>query len=135
MHVCMCVCGLCQVSPSWAHCVCRKSSRPPVESSKLFRMSYLALVGCTFDSGPTLLKLPCASPPPLLQKGGIKTQRKQCAFAKASQATPMSQTLFLFDQALSKVAAGERGVRRPSYLDLFRTPRLRYISLCCMVMW
>uniref|UniRef100_A0A673T6I9 Solute carrier family 22 member 7 n=1 Tax=Suricata suricatta TaxID=37032 RepID=A0A673T6I9_SURSU len=38
-------------------------------------------------------------------------------------------------EALSKVATNERVVRRPSYLDLFRTPRLRHISLCCMVMW
>ncbi|OWK13273.1 SLC22A7 [Cervus elaphus hippelaphus] len=38
-------------------------------------------------------------------------------------------------EALNKVAAAERTVRRPSYLDLFRTPRLRYISLCCMVVW
>ncbi|XP_077621045.1 solute carrier family 22 member 7 [Crocuta crocuta] len=38
-------------------------------------------------------------------------------------------------EALSKVATSERVVRRPSYLDLFRTPRLRHISLCCMVMW
>ncbi|XP_040838916.1 solute carrier family 22 member 7 [Ochotona curzoniae] len=38
-------------------------------------------------------------------------------------------------EALSEVAAGEQVVRRPSYLDLFRTPRLRYISLCCMVVW
>ncbi|XP_012928428.1 solute carrier family 22 member 7 isoform X2 [Heterocephalus glaber] len=37
--------------------------------------------------------------------------------------------------ALSKVAAAERVVRRPSYLDLFRTPRLRHISLCCMMVW
>nr|XP_015092904.1 solute carrier family 22 member 7 isoform X1 [Vicugna pacos] len=38
-------------------------------------------------------------------------------------------------RALSKVAAAERVVQRPSYLDLFRTPRLRHISLCCMVVW
>uniref|UniRef100_A0A8D1K5J8 Solute carrier family 22 member 7 n=2 Tax=Sus scrofa TaxID=9823 RepID=A0A8D1K5J8_PIG len=38
-------------------------------------------------------------------------------------------------EALSKVAAAERVVRRPSYVDLFRTPRLRHISLCCMVVW
>ncbi|XP_004605871.2 solute carrier family 22 member 7 [Sorex araneus] len=38
-------------------------------------------------------------------------------------------------EALSKVAAGEPVVQRPSYLDLFRTPRLRHISLCCMVVW
>ncbi|XP_059034027.1 solute carrier family 22 member 7 isoform X1 [Mustela lutreola] len=38
-------------------------------------------------------------------------------------------------EALNKVATRERVVQRPSYLDLFRTPRLRYISLCCMVMW
>ncbi|XP_042793235.1 solute carrier family 22 member 7 [Panthera leo] len=41
----------------------------------------------------------------------------------------------LSQEALSKVAAREQVVRRPSYLDLFRTPRLRHISLCCMVMW
>uniref|UniRef100_A0A8C0E220 Solute carrier family 22 member 7 n=1 Tax=Balaenoptera musculus TaxID=9771 RepID=A0A8C0E220_BALMU len=41
----------------------------------------------------------------------------------------------LSQEALSKVAAAERVVRRPSYLDLFRTPRLRHISLCCMVVW
>ncbi|XP_005389822.1 PREDICTED: solute carrier family 22 member 7 [Chinchilla lanigera] len=38
-------------------------------------------------------------------------------------------------ETLSKVAATERVVRRPSYLDLFRTPRLRHISLCCIVVW
>ncbi|XP_023575477.1 solute carrier family 22 member 7 isoform X2 [Octodon degus] len=38
-------------------------------------------------------------------------------------------------ETLSKVAATEQVGRRPSYLDLFRTPRLRHISLCCMVMW
>ncbi|XP_004473164.1 solute carrier family 22 member 7 [Dasypus novemcinctus] len=38
-------------------------------------------------------------------------------------------------EALNKVAVGERVARRPSYFDLFRTPRLRHISLCCMVMW
>ncbi|XP_027953335.1 solute carrier family 22 member 7 isoform X1 [Eumetopias jubatus] len=41
----------------------------------------------------------------------------------------------LTQEALDKVATRERVVRRPSYLDLFRTPRLRHISLCCMVMW
>uniref|UniRef100_H0VMM5 Solute carrier family 22 member 7 n=1 Tax=Cavia porcellus TaxID=10141 RepID=H0VMM5_CAVPO len=38
-------------------------------------------------------------------------------------------------ETLSKVAATEQAVRKPSYLDLFRTRRLRHISLCCMVMW
>ncbi|KAM8998947.1 solute carrier family 22 member 7 [Sarcophilus harrisii] len=38
-------------------------------------------------------------------------------------------------EALSLVAEREKIVRRPSYLDLFRTPRLRHISLCCMVVW
>ncbi|XP_012862221.1 solute carrier family 22 member 7 isoform X2 [Echinops telfairi] len=38
-------------------------------------------------------------------------------------------------EALSKVAAGERVKQRPSYPDLFRTPRLRHISLCCMLVW
>ncbi|XP_008690108.1 solute carrier family 22 member 7 isoform X2 [Ursus maritimus] len=41
----------------------------------------------------------------------------------------------LSQEALNKVAAQERVVQRPSYLDLFRTPRLRHISLCCMVVW
>uniref|UniRef100_Q9Y694-4 Isoform 4 of Solute carrier family 22 member 7 n=3 Tax=Hominidae TaxID=9604 RepID=Q9Y694-4 len=47
----------------------------------------------------------------------------------------MLQPHLLPYQAVSKVAAGERVVRRPSYLDLFRTPRLRHISLCCVVVW
>ncbi|KAM6185122.1 solute carrier family 22 member 7 [Rhynchocyon petersi] len=38
-------------------------------------------------------------------------------------------------EALVKVAAGEQERRKPSYLDLFRTQRLRHISLCCMVVW
>ncbi|XP_034504093.1 solute carrier family 22 member 7 isoform X2 [Ailuropoda melanoleuca] len=41
----------------------------------------------------------------------------------------------LSQEALNKVATQERVVQRPSYLDLFRTPRLRHISLCCMVVW
>ncbi|XP_012874730.1 PREDICTED: solute carrier family 22 member 7 isoform X2 [Dipodomys ordii] len=41
----------------------------------------------------------------------------------------------LSQEALNKVAEGERVVQRPSYLDLFRTPRLRHISLCCVVVW
>nr|XP_045013477.1 solute carrier family 22 member 7 isoform X2 [Jaculus jaculus] len=41
----------------------------------------------------------------------------------------------LSEEALNKVATMERVVRRPSYLDLFRTPQLRHLSLCCMVMW
>lgn len=47
----------------------------------------------------------------------------------------MSQILLLPRQELSKVAAAERVVQRPSHLDLFRTPWLRHISLCCMVVW
>ncbi|XP_006860547.1 PREDICTED: solute carrier family 22 member 7 [Chrysochloris asiatica] len=38
-------------------------------------------------------------------------------------------------EVLSKIATRERVYRRPSYLDLFRTPRLRHISLCSMVVW
>ncbi|XP_036024196.1 solute carrier family 22 member 7 [Onychomys torridus] len=41
----------------------------------------------------------------------------------------------LSQEALNKVVAMEGGQQRPSYLDLFRTPQLRRISLCCMVVW
>ncbi|KAM8937845.1 LOW QUALITY PROTEIN: solute carrier family 22 member 7 [Lycaon pictus] len=40
----------------------------------------------------------------------------------------------LSQETLSKVVT-ERVVQRPLYLDLFRTPRLQHISLCCIVMW
>lgn len=41
----------------------------------------------------------------------------------------------LSQEALNKVVTMERVSKRPSYLDLFRTPQLRHIALCCMVMW
>ncbi|XP_048203684.1 solute carrier family 22 member 7 [Perognathus longimembris pacificus] len=41
----------------------------------------------------------------------------------------------LSQEALDKVADRERGAPRPSYLDLFRTSRLRHISLCCAAVW
>lgn len=57
------------------------------------------------------------------------------AKATVNSRSQMSQIVLHPRQELSKVAAAERVVRRPSYLDLFRTPRLRHISLCCMVVW
>lgn len=55
--------------------------------------------------------------------------------AKATQSTLCHKLSSSPYQALSKVIAGERVVQRPSCLDLFRTSRLRHISLCCMVVW
>ncbi|ERE90645.1 solute carrier family 22 member 7-like protein [Cricetulus griseus] len=41
----------------------------------------------------------------------------------------------LSKETLNKVVTMERELQRPSYLSLFRTPQLRHISLCCMVLW
>ncbi|XP_037699969.1 solute carrier family 22 member 7 isoform X5 [Choloepus didactylus] len=60
-------------------------------------------------------------------------ERAMCP-AEDTKPSLMSQPHLLY-QALNKVAIGERVAHKPSYLDLFRTPRLRHISLCCMVVW
>ncbi|XP_055468964.1 solute carrier family 22 member 7 [Psammomys obesus] len=41
----------------------------------------------------------------------------------------------LSQEALNRVVTMEQVLRRPSYLDLFRTRQLRHISLCFMVLW
>lgn len=41
----------------------------------------------------------------------------------------------LSQEVLNKVVTVERVLQRPSYLDLFRTPQLLRISLCCMMVW
>ncbi|KAM5284087.1 solute carrier family 22 member 7 isoform 1-T2 [Hipposideros larvatus] len=69
----------------------------------------------------------------LLTQGHVEEARRYLLCCARLNGRPVGDSLSL--ETLSKVAAGERVVRRPSYLDLFRTPRLRHISLCCMVVW
>ncbi|XP_014692897.3 solute carrier family 22 member 7 isoform X2 [Equus asinus] len=111
-------------------------------------MMLLALVGYLIRDWRWLLlavTLPCAlgiislwwvpeSARWLLTQGRVAEAHVYLVRCARLNGRPLSED-GLSQEALSKVAAGERGVRRPSYLDLFRTPRLRYISLCCMVMW
>ncbi|XP_008514012.1 solute carrier family 22 member 7 isoform X2 [Equus przewalskii] len=111
-------------------------------------MMLLALVGYLIRDWRWLLlavTLPCAlgiislwwvpeSARWLLTQGRVAEAHMYLVRCARLNGRPLSED-GLSQEALSKVAAGERGVRRPSYLDLFRTPRLRYISLCCMVMW
>ncbi|XP_045397968.1 solute carrier family 22 member 7 [Lemur catta] len=70
----------------------------------------------------------------LLTQGRVEEAQKHLLRCARLNGRPVGED-GLSREALSKVAAGERVVRRPSYLDLFRTPRLRHISLCCMVVW
>lgn len=114
--------------------LCKKSSWTPVECLKLFRMSYWPWWATPFAQGPPY-SAPTSIPSPSTAEEKDRDPGRTRYLAQASQPTPASQTLLLPHQALNKVAAAERMVRRPSYLDLFRTPRLRYISLCCMVVW
>uniref|UniRef100_G3RGR2 Solute carrier family 22 member 7 n=1 Tax=Gorilla gorilla gorilla TaxID=9595 RepID=G3RGR2_GORGO len=70
----------------------------------------------------------------LLTQGHVKEAHRYLLHCARINGRPVCEDSFS-QEAVSKVAAGERVVRRPSYLDLFRTPRLRHISLCCVVVW
>nr|XP_055119143.1 solute carrier family 22 member 7 isoform X1 [Symphalangus syndactylus] len=70
----------------------------------------------------------------LLTQGHVKEAHRYLLHCARLNGRPVCEDSFS-QEAVSKVAAGERVVRRPSYLDLFRTPRLRHISLCCVVVW
>ncbi|XP_027694089.1 solute carrier family 22 member 7 isoform X2 [Vombatus ursinus] len=70
----------------------------------------------------------------LLTQGRIKEAQHYLLQCAALNGRPQAREK-LSIEALSLVAEREKVVRRPSYLDLFRTPRLRHISLCCMVVW
>ncbi|XP_044530608.1 solute carrier family 22 member 7 isoform X1 [Gracilinanus agilis] len=70
----------------------------------------------------------------LMTQGRVKEAQHYLLQCAALNGRPQARNR-LSTEALSLVAEGEKMVRRPSYLDLFRTPRLRHISLCCMVVW
>ncbi|XP_011927491.1 PREDICTED: solute carrier family 22 member 7 isoform X4 [Cercocebus atys] len=70
----------------------------------------------------------------LLTQGHVKEAHRYLLHCARLNGRPVCEDS-LSQEAVSKVAAEERVVRRPSYLDLFRTPRLRHISLCCVVVW
>ncbi|XP_007484011.1 solute carrier family 22 member 7 isoform X1 [Monodelphis domestica] len=70
----------------------------------------------------------------LMTQGRVKEAQHYLLQCAALNGRPQARDR-LSTEALSLVAEGEKMVRRPSYLDLFRTPRLRHISLCCMVVW
>ncbi|XP_023368628.1 solute carrier family 22 member 7 isoform X2 [Otolemur garnettii] len=72
----------------------------------------------------------------LLTQGHVEEAHKYLLRCARLNGRPVGEdSLSREVRALNKVAAGERVVQRPSYLDLFRTPRLRHISLYCMVVW
>ncbi|CAO2607498.1 Solute carrier family 22 member 7 [Lemmus lemmus] len=105
----------------------------------------LALVGYLIRSWRWLLlaaTLPCVpgiisiwGPPRVLPSpstaGERETQRAHRLLRQALMAQPCS----LPHQVLNKVVTVERVLKRPAYLDLFRTPQLLRISLCCMMVW
>ncbi|KAM9665246.1 solute carrier family 22 member 7 [Trichechus inunguis] len=111
-------------------------------------MMLLALVGYLIRDWRWLLlavTLPCApgilslwwvpeSARWLLTQGRVEEAQRYLLRCARLNGRPVGEDS-LSREALSKVAAQERVVRRPSYLDLFRTPRLRHISVCCMVVW
>nr|KAF6363640.1 solute carrier family 22 member 7 [Pipistrellus kuhlii] len=70
----------------------------------------------------------------LLTQGRVEEARRYLLCCARLNGRPVGEDSLSLE-ALRKVAAAERVVRRPSYLDLFRTPRLRHISLCCMMVW
>ncbi|XP_031202411.1 solute carrier family 22 member 7 isoform X2 [Mastomys coucha] len=70
----------------------------------------------------------------LLTQGHVEEAKKYLINCAKLNGRPMSEDS-LSQEVLSKVVAMEKGVQRPSYLDLFRTSQLRHISLCCMVIW
>ncbi|XP_074093115.1 solute carrier family 22 member 7 isoform X1 [Macrotis lagotis] len=70
----------------------------------------------------------------LMTQGRIKEAQLYLLRCAALNGRPQAREK-LSIEALSLVAETEKVVRKPSYLDLFRTPRLRHISLCCMVVW
>ncbi|XP_057349825.1 solute carrier family 22 member 7 isoform X2 [Manis pentadactyla] len=70
----------------------------------------------------------------LLTQGRVEEAHKYLLRCARLNGRPAGEDSLSWE-TLNKVATRERVVRRPSYLDLFRTPRLRHISLCCMVVW
>lgn len=70
----------------------------------------------------------------LLTQGRVEEARRYLLCCAKLNGRPVGEDSLSLE-TLTKVAAGEKVVQRPSYLDLLRTPRLRHISLCCVVVW
>lgn len=70
----------------------------------------------------------------LLTQGRVEEARKYLFSCAKLNGRSMGEDS-LSQETLNKVVTMERVSKRPSFLDLFRTPQLRHIALCCMVMW
>ncbi|XP_041512363.1 solute carrier family 22 member 7 [Microtus oregoni] len=70
----------------------------------------------------------------LLTQGRLEEARTYLFRCAKLNGQPVSEDS-LSQEVLNKVVTVERVLRRPSYLDLFRTPQLLRISLCCMMVW
>ncbi|KAM5166749.1 solute carrier family 22 member 7 [Callospermophilus lateralis] len=70
----------------------------------------------------------------LLTQGRVEEAQRYLLHCARLNGQPVGEDS-LSQEALNKVSTGEQVIPRPSYLDLFRTPQIRHISLCCMVMW
>lgn len=70
----------------------------------------------------------------LLTQGRVEEARTYLFRCAKLNGQPVSEDS-LSQEVLSKVVTVERVLRRPSYLDLFRTSQLLRISLCCMMVW
>ncbi|XP_007654504.2 solute carrier family 22 member 7 [Ornithorhynchus anatinus] len=70
----------------------------------------------------------------LLTQGRVREARRyllRCAALNHRDGTAQALSM----EALNKIAVAEKSRHHLSYLDLFRTRRLRTISLLCMVVW
>ncbi|XP_047413364.1 solute carrier family 22 member 7 isoform X5 [Sciurus carolinensis] len=70
----------------------------------------------------------------LLTQGRVEEAQRYLLHCARLNGRPVGEDS-LSQEALNRVSTGEQVVPRPSYLDLFRTPQIRHISLCCMVVW
>nr|XP_048301254.1 solute carrier family 22 member 7 [Myodes glareolus]XP_048301255.1 solute carrier family 22 member 7 [Myodes glareolus] len=70
----------------------------------------------------------------LLTQGRVKEAQTYLFRCAKLNGQPVGEDS-LSQEVLNKVVTVERVLQRPSYLDLFRTPQLLRISLCCMMVW
>lgn len=70
----------------------------------------------------------------LLTQGRVEEARTYLFRCAKLNGQPVSEDS-LSQEVLNKVVTVEQVLRRPSYLDLFRTPQLLRISLCCTMVW
>ncbi|KAL1771730.1 solute carrier family 22 member 7 [Sigmodon hispidus] len=70
----------------------------------------------------------------LLTQGRVEEAQTYLFLCAKLNGRPVDEAS-LSQEALNKVVTTERVRQRPSFVDLFRTPQLRRISLCCVVVW